>query len=44
MDYVFLGAAVLLMELSTKRTGLALTDTTGYYSVLFTAETKRPTA
>ena len=42
MDYVFLVAAVLLMELSTKRTGLALKDTMGYYSVLFTVETKSP--
>jgi len=43
-DCVFLGAALSLTELSTKRTGLALTNTTGYYTVLFTVETKKPTA
>jgi hypothetical protein len=37
-----LGAALSLTELSIKRTGLALKDTMGYYSVLFTVETKKP--
>ena len=41
---VFLVAVVLLTELSTKFSDLAVTDTTEYYSRLFSVATKKPTA
>ena len=44
-DCVFLpGCCAFVDETFHKTTGLALKDIMGYYSVLFTVKTKKPTA